>query len=88
MKKPQEIRENPCICEVMKLNKEFRFFTFLIESYAQEKNKTTSEIMKILDEKNLTDEMYEKAAMHNEDGAWQMIFGVKMLMCDKVTQLK
>ena len=42
----------------------------------------------VTDEKNLTDEMYEKAAMHNEDGAWQMIFGVKMLMCDKVTQLK
>ena len=39
-------------------------------------------------EADLTDEMYEKAAMHNEDGAWQMIFGVKMLMCDKVTQLK
>ena len=31
-------------------------------------------------EADLTDEMYEKAAMHNEDGAWQMIFGVKMLM--------
>ena len=29
--------------------------------------------------KNLTDEMYEKAAMHNEDGAWQMIFGVNTL---------
>ena len=26
-------------------------------------------------EADLTDEMYEKAAMHNEDGAWQMIFG-------------
>ena len=44
-------------------------------------------------EADLTDEMYEKAAMHNEDGAWQMIFGVTttpapMLMCDKVTQLK
>ena len=23
--------------------------------------------------------MYEKAAMHNEDGAWQMIFGVNTL---------
>ena len=44
--------------------------------------------MKIRGMRNLTDEMYEKAAMHNEDGAWQMIFGVKMLMCDKVTQLK
>ena len=27
----------------------------------------------------MTDEMYEKAAMHNEDGAWQMIFGVNTL---------
>ena len=30
-------------------------------------------------EADLTDEMYEKAAMHNEDGAWQMIFGVNTL---------
>lgn len=30
----------------------------------------------VTDEKDLTDEMYEKAAMHNENGAWQMIFGV------------
>ena len=42
----------------------------------------------VTDQADLTDEMYEKAAMHNEDGAWQMIFGVNMLMCDKVTQLK
>ena len=33
----------------------------------------------VTDEKNLTDEMYEKAAKHNEDGAWQMIFGVNTL---------
>ena len=39
-------------------------------------------------EADLTDEMYEKACLHDEKGAWQMIFGVKMLMCDKVTQLK
>lgn len=31
------------------------------------------------DEKDLADEMYEKAAMHNPDGAWQMIFGVNTL---------
>ena len=30
----------------------------------------------VTDEPDLTDEMYEKASMHNEDGAWQMIFGV------------
>lgn len=31
----------------------------------------------VTDEQNLTDEMYEKASLHNENGAWQMIFGVK-----------
>ena len=33
----------------------------------------------VTDEKNLTDEMYENATMHNENGAWQMIFGVNTL---------
>lgn len=33
----------------------------------------------VTDEADLTDEMCEKAAMHNEDGAWQMIFGVNTL---------
>ena len=28
---------------------------------------------------DLTDEMYENAAMHDESGAWQMIFGVNTL---------
>ena len=31
------------------------------------------------DDADLTDEMYENAAMHNESGAWQMIFGVNTL---------
>ena len=30
----------------------------------------------VTDEADLTDEMYEKAELHNEYGAWQMIFGV------------
>lgn len=30
----------------------------------------------VTDQPDLTDEMYEKADMHQEDGAWQMIFGV------------
>lgn len=33
----------------------------------------------VTDEADLTDEMYENAAMHDEDGAWQMIFGVNTL---------
>ena len=28
------------------------------------------------DEPDLRDEMYDDAALHNENGAWQMIFGV------------
>lgn len=30
----------------------------------------------VTDQADLTDEMYEKAEMHDENGAWQMIFGV------------
>lgn len=30
----------------------------------------------VTDEENLTDEMFADANMHNEKGAWQMIFGV------------
>ena len=30
----------------------------------------------VTDEEDLRDEMYENAALHNENGAWQMIFGV------------
>ena len=33
----------------------------------------------VTDEPDLTDEMYENASMHNEYGAWQMIFGVNTL---------
>lgn len=33
----------------------------------------------VTDGADLTDEMYENAAMHNENGAWQMIFGVNTL---------
>jgi ribosomal protein S18 acetylase RimI-like enzyme len=31
------------------------------------------------DEPDLTDKMYANASMHNENGAWQMIFGVNTL---------
>ena len=33
----------------------------------------------VTDEEDLTDEMYAKAQLHNENGAWQMIFGVNTL---------
>lgn len=33
----------------------------------------------VTDQKDLTDEMYEKAGMHDENGCWQMIFGVNTI---------
>ena len=33
----------------------------------------------VTDERNLTDEMYAHAEMHNEAGKWQMIFGVNTI---------
>lgn len=33
----------------------------------------------VTDEENLTDEMYEKAEMHDPGGKWQMIFGVNTI---------
>ncbi len=33
----------------------------------------------VTNEADLTDEMYENASMHNENGDWQMIFGVNTL---------
>ena len=33
----------------------------------------------VTNEKDLTDEMYEKASLHDEKGAWQMIFGLNTI---------
>ena len=33
----------------------------------------------VTDQEDLEDEMYERASMHDENGAWQMIFGVKTI---------
>lgn len=55
----------------MKLSKEFRFFTYLLESYANYKGTTASDVLAQLDEKNLTDfvfhmyELYHVEAIEN-----------------------
>ena len=55
----------------MKLSKEFRFFAYLLESYAQHKQTTAGEVLRMLDEKKLTDfvfqmyEMYHSEAIEN-----------------------
>lgn len=42
----------------MNLNKELRFFAYLLESYANYKRTSTGKVLKQLDEKNLTDFVY------------------------------
>ena len=53
------------------MSKEFQFFTFLLESYANEKDMSAAEVLRILDEKKLTDfvfnmyEIYHTEAIEN-----------------------
>lgn len=53
------------------MDKEFRFFIYLIESYAQYRNDSAANILKELDEKNLTEfvvgmyEYYHVEAIEN-----------------------
>ena len=41
------------------MDDQFRFFTYLLESYAQHKNTTAGAVLKTLDEKGLTDFVYK-----------------------------
>lgn len=49
------------------MNKEFRFFTFLLESYAQYKHTSASEILKTLEEKKLTDFVYNMYEIYHTE---------------------
>lgn len=53
------------------MSKEFRFFTFLLESYASHRNTTAEQVLHMLDEKHLSDfvlgmyEIYHSEAIEN-----------------------
>lgn len=47
------------------MSKEFRFFTYLLESYARHKNTTAGEVLKMLDEKKLTDFVYKMYELYH-----------------------
>ncbi len=51
----------------MKLTKEFKFFIYLLESYAAYKDTTAGEVLSILDEKNLTDFVYDMYYMYHQE---------------------
>lgn len=53
------------------MDKEFRFFTYLLESYAADKGMKTGEVLRLLDEKGLKEyvlsmyEIYHSEAIEN-----------------------
>ena len=51
----------------MKLNKEYAFFTYLIESYAGYKGLATQKVLQILDEKELTVFIYNMYEMYHTE---------------------
>lgn len=56
-----------CICEVMKLTKEFKFFAYLLECYAVYKDTTADKILETLDEKNLTQFVYDMYELYHSE---------------------
>lgn len=49
------------------MDKEFTFFTFLLESYAAHKGATAAAILHQLDEKNLTEFVYKMYEMYHSE---------------------
>ena len=49
----------------MKLTKEFKFFVYLLESYAAYKGTTADKVLKTLDDKNLTQFAYDMYELYH-----------------------
>ena len=49
------------------MNKEFMFFTYLLESYAQYKNMETADVLQLLEEKDLTDFVYKMYEIYHSE---------------------
>lgn len=47
------------------MTKEFKFFVYLLESYAAHKGTTADEVLKTLDDKNLTQFVYDMYEMYH-----------------------
>ena len=47
------------------MSKEFRFFAYLLESYAAHKGLTASEVLQLLDEKGPTDFVYSMYELYH-----------------------
>ena len=47
------------------MTKEFKFFVYLLESYAAHKGTTTDKVLKTLDDRNLTQFVYDMYEMYH-----------------------
>lgn len=62
------------------MSKEFRFFTYLLESYAQYKGTTAAEVLRILDEKKLTDFVYNMYEIYHTEAIENAYIDIDSLM--------
>lgn len=62
------------------MNKEFEFFTYLLESYAGYKNTTAHEVLTMLDEKDLTDFVYSMYEMYHSEAIENAFFDMDSLI--------
>ena len=51
----------------MKLDKELWFFIYLLEKYAEYKHTTADQVLKVLDEKKLTDFVYDMYFVYHQE---------------------
>lgn len=49
------------------MTKEFRFFTYLLESYAAYKETTADQVLQMLDEKHLTQFVYDMYELYHSE---------------------
>lgn len=57
-----------CTCGVTRLPKEFVFFTYLLESYAQSRHMSAAAVLSALDARGRTEFVYDMYEMyHSED---------------------
>lgn len=64
----------------MKLDKEFVFFTYLLESCAQSKGITASEILQKLDEKGFIQFVYDSYFIYHQEAIENAIMDIDHLL--------
>lgn len=62
------------------MTEEFKFFIFLIERYAYEKHQSTGDILKLWDERGITQEIYDNYEMYHQESIDNAFADIENLM--------